>query len=677
MGLVMRWTGPSNDHPTVNRCQPFDQWINLSNGTVTLRADITGPDQIPVYELVSTNAANNLGKRDRGTSNTSADGPMSDATVVHTAWCWVRGYRGTVGKTIILDLGDLNGSSTQLTDDWQLLVSSGTTDSHASYTFLDLQVQGSLVDVGDKVLVTQPQCETRPWATRFVDPAGNTATSRAASRPSHVGDDSGQGNLGVFDTVPSKVRVLPDAPGGYAFQFFGSDSTPSPLVGPQMTDLHDGQSDITLCAWFKKDDTAPISAWHNLVGAYYTDLQLAVHDSGYIGVGVVSGEVRTFKTAGSGAADGEWHHVALTWSYSTSTLTGFIDGVRVGQWNTTPGVLSRTGAFNVGVLAGSSYPTFGQIADIRLYTHLLTPEQVFDVARVGGRVTNGKEFQAGELVEGAGSYTPSLIDYSTWVVGTTGSQPGFARNGYADENLIVVGVNPWGRDDILWRGEDNGTVSSSGGWNGDQFPIDNTKRYRFTCWIRRTVTDGTTTAGRAYLGTRGYNSTGGNIGVLHASNGVVTTNPYFISGQYLISRVGDDEWLLHVGTMWPVGSGTPGLGADDGTWQVDGTNRYNGTSAYVWQPDNAKALHRAYLFYGNPTWVQHFYRPRVDIVDGTEPPLHDLLRGHENPNLYGASNDPRINSVLQARMPSFTEGGATVRLAAGSMGATTFRERVG
>jgi hypothetical protein len=44
---------------------------------------------------------------------------------------------------------------------------------------------------------------------------------------------------------------------------------------------------------------------------------------------------------------------------------------------------------------------------------------------------------------------------------------------------------------------------------------------------------------------------------------------------------------------------------------------------------------RAYLFYSTSTTEQqYFYRPRIDLLDGTEPTLQDLITCADNPVLY-------------------------------------------
>jgi hypothetical protein len=56
----------------------------------------------------------------------------------------------------------------------------------------------------------------------------------------------------------------------------------------------------------------------------------------------------------------------------------------------------------------------------------------------------------------------------------------------------------------------------------------------------------------------------------------------------------------------------------------------SGFGDFVWYPAARFSTHRAYLYYaGDLTSVQSFIYPRVDIVDGLEPSIQELLSGSE------------------------------------------------
>ena len=213
----------------------------------------------------------------------------------------------------------------------------------------------------------------------------------------------------------------------------------------------------------------------------------------------------------------------------------------------------------------------------------------------------------------------NILDYSVWVPGNT-SATGFSRNGGSDENILEVGTGPFGESTVLWAGRNN-TISSDsdGGWNSSQFTIDNTYMYRFSTWVYRQVTGN----GSFYLGTRGYDANGANVGVLRMNSTLSNnTNPYFWSGGLNSSQ----GWQLVVGHVWPAGTGYVGNHINSGFYNTSGTKVGNISYDYIWNTTNVRALHRTYLYYStDPSTVQLWAYPRVDKIDGTEPSIQDLI----------------------------------------------------
>lgn len=116
----------------------------------------------------------------------------------------------------------------------------------------------------------------------------------------------------------------------------------------------------------------------------------------------------------------------------------------------------------------------------------------------------------------------TIIDYKVWKVGQTGTVTGFSSNGAADENYRVFSTDPWGRKVVVWEARTDVASDADGGWDGSNFSIDNTKLYRFSVWVNRTITGN----GSFYLGTHGYGSING---IYNRSTGTPSTNPYFWS----------------------------------------------------------------------------------------------------------------------------------------------------
>lgn len=218
----------------------------------------------------------------------------------------------------------------------------------------------------------------------------------------------------------------------------------------------------------------------------------------------------------------------------------------------------------------------------------------------------------------------NILDYSTWQLNGT-SASGFSRNGLSSENIIISGTGPFGETTLIWEARPSDSTSNSdGGWNSSSFSIDNTKLYRFSVWVRRTVY----VDGRFYFGTRGYGSTNG---VLGRDNGNNSTNPYYYvtSDPPSFSQMPDNEWMLIVGHNWPAGSGTGAEHSDSGRYTISSGRIGNITSDYVWREETTTAMHRSYLYYtANNTPRQQWVYPRVDLIDGTEPSVQDLLDGN-------------------------------------------------
>ena len=210
-----------------------------------------------------------------------------------------------------------------------------------------------------------------------------------------------------------------------------------------------------------------------------------------------------------------------------------------------------------------------------------------------------------------------------WVPGTTGSQTFFGRNGDVSENQIILAENAFGELvpvwDILSGNVDNG---ADGGWNTSSFPVDHTKMYRFSVWVRVKVPG----HGRTYFGTHGYGSTNG---IIRLSDGSNNTNPYFAyrTAPELFDNHGD-EWVLQVAYVLPSDSTiTTAYSPLSGFYKPFNMKRIQTVYYdYKWRPETTSANQRCYLYYDavGDTRMQ-YCDPRVDLCDGTEPSLEDLL----------------------------------------------------
>ena len=267
----------------------------------------------------------------------------------------------------------------------------------------------------------------------------------------------------------------------------------------------------------------------------------------------------------------------------------------------------------------------------------------------------------------------NLLDPSTWYVGAT-SVTGFSFNGAADENALISDTDPFGNTAVIWKAYNPGG-GADGGWRTSVVSVDHTKTYRFSVWVNRKVTG---TDGRFYFGLEGLDSSQSDDGVLRRDNGNSDTNPYFYFSNEppTSSEMPEDEWLLVVGHVWPSGSGTGSFKSDTGIYNTDGTKRSittpsnysTGVRDHVWKTTTVYTQHRSYLFYSenDSSVIQHWAYPRIDLVDGTEPSIDDLINNRVNSrysyDLSGKSNHAVLfGTTSYSSSPSRFETNATSR----------------
>ena len=222
------------------------------------------------------------------------------------------------------------------------------------------------------------------------------------------------------------------------------------------------------------------------------------------------------------------------------------------------------------------------------------------------------------------TYLPySLINMSTWTVGIGGATGYNANGNPTSENERFSGTNPWGDTDIIWGSFPSGNGNDDGGWNTPYFNIDNTKLYRFSVWVRRTSA---TFGGTFYLGMYANGS-----GSRRMDNSAAEGNAYWhCSGTGSLTQ---NVWYLFVGHVYPWTTTYTGKHPNTGYYlinnpvkqgEIDGCNI--GTGDLKWSSNSTTGIHRTYHYYcaDNTTRLQ-FYDPRVDLVDGTEPTIYELV----------------------------------------------------
>lgn len=218
--------------------------------------------------------------------------------------------------------------------------------------------------------------------------------------------------------------------------------------------------------------------------------------------------------------------------------------------------------------------------------------------------------------------TSSIINANDWTVGS-GGIGSFGQNGSTDENERVIGTDPFGNSSVVWETRANGSADADGGWGHSFFDVDNTKLYRMSVWVKRTSVSA---GGTFYLGTNG----GGQC-VIRLDGGAYgeECNPYWdCRGTGSLTQ---NIWYLVVGHVFPHTYPHSIQHPDTGLWvigsgKVAGINGCNVGNDMKFGPNTTSLNHRTYHFYSadNTTRLQ-FFDPRVDLCDGSEPTIQNLL----------------------------------------------------
>jgi hypothetical protein len=217
----------------------------------------------------------------------------------------------------------------------------------------------------------------------------------------------------------------------------------------------------------------------------------------------------------------------------------------------------------------------------------------------------------------------SLINTDAWAVGAS-SVTGYGFNGATAENaLVAISDDPWGGNSIAWETRPLGQTNDDGGWNTSALTIDRTKLYRFSVWVRRTSSS---TGGTFYLGTGGY---GGEV--VRTDNSAEQGNAYWECEN--IGALTQNVWYLVCGHIYPTGTTYTGRHPETGMFTVAGgpvkvrdVNGCNIGNDLKWGVASTGTLHRCYHYYcPDSTSRLQFLDPRVDLCDGNQPTITELL----------------------------------------------------
>jgi len=228
-----------------------------------------------------------------------------------------------------------------------------------------------------------------------------------------------------------------------------------------------------------------------------------------------------------------------------------------------------------------------------------------------------------------------------WSTGT-GSLGIWSVNGSAAESQRLYDTDPFGNEGIVWQTNPDVVSGPDGGWNTSYMTLDKTKLYRFSVWGKRSSV--TTSVARMYFGCTGSSD------VLNMSNGATNNNPYW--GYPLLTGMTYNLWYLFVGHVFPVDYRVDGYQdsqhPNTGMWTIAGGRIGDHLPAggnvggdVKFSATTSSIRHRTYMFYSTSTAAHlQFFDPRIELCDGSEGTVEDLLAGvaSESGNLLSSTS---------------------------------------
>jgi hypothetical protein len=221
------------------------------------------------------------------------------------------------------------------------------------------------------------------------------------------------------------------------------------------------------------------------------------------------------------------------------------------------------------------------------------------------------------LLQSFFTFSQNLLNTSTWSVGY-GSVTGFTKIGGQYENKREYGIGPMGTSVILWKAIPDSFNNADGGWNTGWISTNHNNSYRFSVWIKKTNSNHGTT----YLGF--YANNNGSL----LLNNSYHSNPYFWYGDLpMLNR-----WYLIVGYVHK--SSHTGIVHNGGIYDgVTGT-KIKSITDFKLKNTVTAIRHRSYLYYDTNTLdSQYFFDPRIDVINGSEPSIDELLNKNNNATL--------------------------------------------
>ena len=207
----------------------------------------------------------------------------------------------------------------------------------------------------------------------------------------------------------------------------------------------------------------------------------------------------------------------------------------------------------------------------------------------------------------------------------------------------IIASNPWGVRDYVGEGTTIDGNDSDGGFIHTGCPIDNSKKYRVSVWMKL-IPHVTAPSGSYYFGCKQGDS------VSNLGSTTVNTNPYFISNAISNTSI-HNKWILLVAYIWPSTYSSTVVDSTSAGYNVDGNILISSLSNFKFLSNATTGGIRSFLYYVNAGDATiYLYRPRFEVAD-TACSISTLLQGREHCSLYQINN---------SYVPSISSGGKII-----------------
>lgn len=203
----------------------------------------------------------------------------------------------------------------------------------------------------------------------------------------------------------------------------------------------------------------------------------------------------------------------------------------------------------------------------------------------------------------------NLLDWqSQWKEGSLPA--GWSINGVIAENSIVVNENPFAIKSVMWKCTPNSDGNAAGGFTTPAYALDDIHTYRFSVFAR--IGKAISLPKELLLGCYNVDNLAGGANV----------NPYFI-----VYGPNHTDWCLLVGHIHPSKADNNWQLSTSGVYDMGGKKIMGSRNDFKLRNPNIPVQFRAWLYNCTlPEESAYFYNPRLEVCDGNEPSIEQLLQ---------------------------------------------------